>query len=93
MEHKRTVEVYKALADDIRLGIIRQVAAANGPVMSCDIVKSCARFTKMSQPAMSHHFGKLVDAGVLIEEKSGTQKRYTIHSEFMASVGVDVTKL
>lgn len=83
----------KALADEIRLGIVRELAAAHEPVPSCDIVQACSTRTKLSQPAMSHHFSKLVDAGVLIEEKQGTQKLYRVDAAYLASLGVDVTKL
>ena len=83
----------KALADEIRLGIVRELAAQPTPVPSCDIVKSCSTRAALSQPAMSHHFGKLVDAGVLVEEKQGTQKLYSVDAAHLASLGIDVTKL
>lgn len=83
----------KALADEIRLNIVRELASHTEPVPSCDIVKSCSTRTKLSQPAMSHHFSKLVDAGVLIEEKQGTQKLYRIDSTHLTSLGIDAAKL
>jgi DNA-binding transcriptional ArsR family regulator len=49
--------------------------------------------TKLSQPAMSHHFNKLVDAGVVSEEKRGTQKLYELNTALLKSIGIDVTKL
>ncbi len=93
MNQQQTVDVLKALADETRLGIVRKLAAQDEPVSSCDIVGSCASFLRLSQPAMSHHFGKLVDAGVLLEEKSGTSKRYRLDVAKLASIGVDATKL
>ena len=87
MERKQTIEVLKALADETRIGIVRKLAAEQSPVSGCDIVQSCASRMALSQPAMSHHFGKLVDAGVVVESKLGTSKQY------LASIGVDVTKL
>ncbi len=93
MEHKQTIEVLKALADDIRLGIVRKLAAKDEPVPGCDIVRSCASFLKLSQPAMSHHFNKLVDAGVLLEEKDGTSKQYRVDKARLIAMGVDVDKL
>ena len=62
MEQKQTVEVLKALADDTRLAIVRNLAQANQPVTSCDIVCACASLESLSQPAASHHFAKLVKA-------------------------------
>ena len=88
-----TVEIFKALADETRLGLVRNLASHAEPVASCDLVQSCAAFLKLSQPAISHHFGRLVDAGVLIEEKHGTQKSYRIDVDLLRANGIDVTKL
>lgn len=88
-----TVEIFKALADETRLGLVRKLAHHDEPVASCDLVQSCASFLKLSQPAISHHFGRLVDAGVLQEEKHGTQKIYRLNVALLQSVGIDVTKL
>ncbi len=88
-----TVEIFKALADETRLGLVRKLVSHAEPVPSCDLVQSCAAFLKLSQPAISHHFGRLVDAGVLEEEKRGTQKCYRLNVELLRSIGIDVTKL
>lgn len=93
MEQRQTIAVLKALADDIRLGIVRKLAVQAESVSSCDIVSSCATFLELSQPAMSHHFSRLVEAGVLIEEKQGTSKKYRLDTELLGSIGVDVSKL
>lgn len=93
MEQKNTIEIFKALADETRLNAVRKLAEIGEPVSSCDVVQSCTKFTKLSQPAMSHHFGKLVDAGVITEQKRGTQKVYTLNKELLDSIGIDVTKL
>lgn len=88
-----TVEILKALADETRLGLVRSLVGKGEPVTSCEVVISCASFLALSQPAISHHFIKLVDAGVLREEKRGTQKAYALNRELLASVGIDATKL
>lgn len=93
MDQRQTVEILKALADDVRLSIVRKLATKGEPTSSCDIVASCGSFLKLSQPTMSHHFSKLVDAGILIEDKQGTSKRYVLDSSLLRSVGVDVSKL
>ncbi len=93
MEQQRTIEVLKALADETRLGIVRKLARQQESVAGCEIVTSCASLLRLSQPAMSHHFGKLVEAGVLLEEKAGTSKRYRLNDTLLASIGVDVNKL
>ena len=90
---QKTVDILKAIADDTRLNIVQKLAHETEPVASCDVVASCATFLKLSQPAMSHHFSKLVDAGVLTVEKQGTQNMYRIDTESLLSVGIDATKL
>ena len=93
MEQNLTVEVLKALADDTRLSIVRKLAKADGPVTSCDIVCSCKMLSGLSQPAASHHFAKLVKAGVVREQKQGTRKVYSLATDVLESVGVDANKL
>lgn len=93
MEQIQTVEILKALADDTRLSIVRRLAAADGPVTGCDIVCSCKSLESLSQPAASHHFGKLVKAGIVREQKQGTKKVYTLAHDVLSSVGLDATKL
>ena len=89
----RTVEIYKALADETRLSLVHKLANIDKPTPSCDLVKSCASFLKLSQPAMSHHFGKLVDADIFIEEKHGVHKVYILNRKLLESVGINADKL
>lgn len=92
MNKLQTVEVLKSLADETRLGIIRKLVREHGTARSSDIC-ACASVAQLSQPAMSHHFKKLVDAGVLLEHKQGTEKVYSINHKTLVSLGVDITKL
>lgn len=88
----RTTQVLKALADDVRLSIVRKLAQNTNATCGCDVV-ACKSVPAMSQPTMSHHFGKLVEAGVLLEEKRGTQKMYIVNYALLESIGVDAKKL
>lgn len=93
MEHKKKVEVLKALADEVRLSVVRKLALEKEPIASCTLVESCSELLKLSQPTMSHHLGKLVDSGVLIEEKQGTQKLYLLNTQLLRNLGLDVNSL
>ena len=93
MEQKRTVEILKALADDMRLSIVKKLAHDREPMASCDLVSECASMQQLSQPAMSHHFNRLVEVGILREEKQGTKKIYSLNRELLNHIGVDATKL
>lgn len=92
METKTTV-ILKSLADDMRLAIVRQLAANECEESSSDIVSDCAEFHHLSQPTMSHHFAKLVRAGVLTERKVGTEKFYRLNYDLLIGIGIDPTKL
>jgi len=86
----QTVTIFKALADKTRLDIVRTLAHKPAATSSCNSVSTCS---PLSQPAMSHHFGKLVDAGVLKQRKVGTEKIYELDMELLTRVGIDPTKL
>jgi len=91
MHDDASITVLKALADKTRLDIVRRLATEPQPEMaSCSEVSSCS---SLSQPAMSHHFKKLVDAGVLLESKRGTEKFYELNGELLGRLGLDVHKL
>lgn len=91
MERIQPVEIFKALADETRLSIVRKIACEEAPTPGCELPEACPQ--QLSQPAMSHHISKLVEAGVLSEEKRGTKKVYTLRRDVLAQVGIDVTKL
>lgn len=91
-QEERTTQVLKALADDVRLSIVRKLATGTSVVCGCDVT-ACSSVKTMSQPTMSHHFNKLVEAGVVLEEKRGTQKFYALNTATLEAIGIDVSKL
>lgn len=91
MERNQSVEILKALADETRLSMVRKIAKDTTPTPSCELSSTCTQ--QLSQPTMSHHVNKLVEAGVLGVEKRGTQKVYTLQRDVLAAIGIDVTKL
>lgn len=92
MEQLQPIEVLKALADETRLGIVRKIVHDKGTAKSCDIC-ACSSVAQLSQPTMSHHFSKLVQAGVLVEQKHGTEKTYMINESGLRSIGIDIKKI
>ncbi len=84
MADEITVNLLKALADKTRLDIVRKLAKEE----SCSSCSNVSRVSSLSQPAMSHHFHKLVEAGVILEEKDGKQKLYTLNKELMEAKGI-----
>ena len=88
-----TIAIFRAIGDETRLEIVRRLATSKKSVSSCDVVGSCVSLSNLSQPAASHHFAKLVAAGIVLEEKSGTQKLYNLNRPLLKRAGVDIDKL
>jgi len=66
-EATATAELFKALADPARVRIINMIAASREPVCACNLNDPVG----LSQPTVSHHLKKLVDAGLLEREQRG----------------------
>ena len=90
---EQSIPILKSLADETRLSIVRKLAKDDCEVLSSDIVTDCSVALALSQPTMSHHFNKLVTAGVISERKSGVEKFYKLNTPLLASVGIDAKKL
>ena len=84
-----TIKMLKALGDKTRLDIVRRLAAKEDG-SSCSNISSCSL---LSQPAMSHHFNKLVEAGVIMEQKEGKEKFYTLNRELLSAKGLNPSLL
>ena len=88
-----TTTVIKALADPMRIAMVRSLAKQSKPSRSCDIVEDCSSCGTLSQPAISHHFKKLADAGIIHVQKAGSEKLYLLNKEKLLSIGIDANKL
>jgi len=62
-----TAELFKALADPARVRIVNVLATSREPVCACEFEPALA----LSQPTVSHHLKKLLDAGLLEREQRG----------------------
>jgi ArsR family transcriptional regulator len=62
------VELLQAIADPVRLSILRQLAGSPSSVCACDFTECCT----VSQPTVSHHLRVLREAGVVTTERRGT---------------------
>ena len=88
MHEERVIAILKALGDKTRLDIVRNLAKQNRA--SCSNVSRCS---SLSQPAMSHHFSKLVEAGILLERRQGKEKIYELNNDLLHDYGIDITKI
>ncbi len=72
------VQLLQAVADPVRLAIIRQLAACSDSVCACDFTDCCT----VSQPTVSHHLRVLRDAGVVTTQRRGTFIYYDLAPDF-----------
>lgn len=91
--NQNTAAILKSLADETRLSIVRKLASEAKEVNGADIVSDCSVALKLSQPTMSHHFQKLVQAGVLVERKVGVEKYYKLNQKQLKDIGINAKKL
>ncbi len=66
-EATATAELFKALGDPARVRAVNLLATSGEPVCICDLMKPLG----LSQPTVSHHMKKLLDAGLVEREQRG----------------------
>ncbi|MGL6279385.1 MAG: ArsR/SmtB family transcription factor [Gaiella sp.] len=77
-EADATAALFKALADPARVRIVNLLATTAGaPACVCELVEPLG----LSQPTVSHHLRKLLDAGLVDREQRGKWAYYTLNAE------------
>ena len=86
LDEDRSVELadlFKALADPVRLRLVSIIATApGGEVCACDLPE----FVDRSQPTVSHHLSILVKAGLLEREQRGKWAWFRIRSDRLSAL-------
>jgi ArsR family transcriptional regulator len=78
VEAEATAELFKALSDPARVRIVNVLARSQGePVCVCHLVEPLG----LSQPTVSHHMKRLVDAGLIEREQRGKWAYYSLKSD------------
>ena len=72
-----TAELFKAIADPARVRAINILATAAEPVCVCNLVEPLG----LSQPTVSHHMKKLLDAGIVAREQRGKWAYFSLKPE------------
>ena len=75
-EAAATAELFKALGDPARVRIVNLLATAGEPVCICDVIAPVG----LSQPTVSHHMKKLLDAGIVEREQRGKWAYFSLNS-------------
>ena len=71
---RATAALFKALADPTRVRIVSLIARSEEPVCVCELTPALS----VSQPTVSHHLKKLVQAGLLRREQRGVWAYYDL---------------
>jgi ArsR family transcriptional regulator, arsenate/arsenite/antimonite-responsive transcriptional repressor len=81
-EAQATATLLRALGDPARVRILNSLATAEEAVCVCELVEPLG----LSQPTVSHHLKRLVDAGLLEREQRGKWSYYTLNQESAATL-------
>ncbi|MDO8657868.1 MAG: metalloregulator ArsR/SmtB family transcription factor [Candidatus Levybacteria bacterium] len=85
---RQIVGVFKALSDETRIDILRHLLGKKE--IAC---KELLSNFSLSQPTLSHHFNKLIDAKILNERKEGVSHIYSINYQYLKELGIDIQKI
>jgi ArsR family transcriptional regulator, arsenate/arsenite/antimonite-responsive transcriptional repressor len=87
-EAETTATLFKALADPARVRIVNVLATSCDPVCVCELIAPLG----LSQPTVSHHLKKLVQAGLLEREQRGIWAYYSLNHDALGRLAgaVDV---
>ena len=78
-----TAALFKALADPHRVRVVNLLAVSGEPVCVCDLTDTLG----LSQPTVSFHMKKLVDAGLLEREQRGVWAYYSLRPDVIERLG------
>ncbi len=76
-EAEATAELFRALGDRARVRIVNALATSPDPVCVCNLIEPLG----LSQPTVSHHMKKLLDAGLVEREQRGKWAYFTLKPE------------
>ena len=90
-EAEATAALFRALSDPARVRIVNLLARSPEPVCVCELTPVVG----LSQPTVSHHLKKLVQAGLLEREQRGVWAYYTLNREALAQLAslVELTEV
>jgi len=77
-----TAELFKALADPARVRAVNLLATSGEPVCVCNLIEPLG----LSQPTVSHHLKKLVDAGLVEREQRGKWAYFSLKRDAVATL-------
>lgn len=86
--NEQAVKILKALADPTRLKMAVELLGRDE--VTC---RELSRKFGLSQPTLSHHYNKLIMAGIVSSRKEGTGWYYQLNEAELKRAGIDLDKL
>jgi ArsR family transcriptional regulator len=81
-EAEATAAVFRALSDAARVKIVNVLATQGEEVCICDLTEPLG----LSQPTVSHHMKKLLDAGLVEREQRGKWAYFSLNPDALRTL-------
>jgi ArsR family transcriptional regulator len=79
-----TADLFRALADPARVRIVNLLATSGDAVCACNLEEPLG----LSQPTVSHHLKKLVEAGLVDREQRGKWAYFSLKRDAVEKLAV-----
>jgi ArsR family transcriptional regulator len=83
-EAEATAELFKALGDPARVRLVNLLAQGGGEVCMCDLIEPVG----LTQPTVSHHMKRLVEAGLVGREQRGKWAFFSLKRDAVEKLAV-----
>ncbi len=82
------IKIFKSLSDPTRVKVLLLLQKKKEETCQ-NLMKEFA----LTQSAMSRHFGKMVDGGVLLGRREGAFWFYSINRDYLKKSGIDIDRI
>jgi ArsR family transcriptional regulator len=76
-EAEATADLFKTLGDPARVRAVNLLASSSEPVCMCELIEPLG----LSQPTVSHHMKKLLEAGLVEREQRGKWAYFSLRRD------------
>jgi ArsR family transcriptional regulator len=81
-EANATAEIFRALGDPARVKIVNLLATSDEPVCICNLIEPLG----LTQPTVSHHMKKLLDAGLVDRGQRGKWAYFSLNADALRTL-------
>jgi len=81
-DEQATAEIFRALGDPARVKIVNLLATSDEPVCICNLIEPLG----LTQPTVSHHMKKLLDAGLVDRQQRGRWAYFSLSPDALLTL-------